>query len=133
VLGLTAWTGTARVIRAKTLQLRELEFVTASRALGQSTPSILLRHVLPNVVGVAIVLATNSVATMIVAEAALSFLGLSIPPPAASWGRMLDDGRPYATLAPWLLVAPAIAILLAVLGFNLLGEGLRDAFDPKDA
>lgn len=133
VLGLTAWTGTARVIRAKTLQLRELEFVVASRALGQSTPRILVQHILPNVVGIAIVLGTNSVASMIVAEAALSFLGLSLPPPAASWGRMLDEGRPYYSVAPWLLAAPAIAILIAVLGFNLLGEGLRDAFDPKDA
>lgn len=133
VLGLTAWTGTARVIRGKTLQIRELEFITASRALGQSTGAILLRHVLPNVIGVAIVLATNSVAGMIVAEAALSFLGMSLPPPAASWGRMLDDGRPYYSVAPWLLLAPAVAILIAVLGFNLLGEGLRDAFDPKDA
>jgi ABC-type dipeptide/oligopeptide/nickel transport system permease subunit len=132
VLGLTGWTGTARVIRGKTLQLRELEFVTASRALGQSTPRMVVRHILPNVIGVAIVLATNSVAGMIVAEAALSFLGLSVPAPAASWGRMLDEGRPYAQLAPWLLVGPAIAILLAVLGFNLLGDGLRDAFDPKD-
>lgn len=133
VLGLTAWTGTARVIRSKTLQIRELEFVVASRALGQSTPHILARHILPNVVGIAIVLGTNSVAGMIVAEAALSFLGLSLPPPTASWGRMLDEGRPYYSVAPWLLAAPAVAILLAVLGFNLLGEGLRDAFDPKDA
>lgn len=133
VLGLTAWTGTARVIRSKTLQLRELEFVVASRAAGQSTPGILLRHIVPNVAGIAIVLGTNSVAAMIVAEAALSFLGLSLPPPAASWGRMLDEGRPYYSLAPWLLIAPAVAILVAVLGFNLLGEGLRDAFDPKDA
>ena len=132
VLGLTAWTGTARVIRSKTLQVRELEFIVASRALGQSTPSILLRHVLPNVGGLAIILATNSVAFMIVAEAALSFLGLSIPPPQASWGRMLDEGRPYYSAAPWLLIAPAAAILLAVLGFNLVGEGLRDAFDVKD-
>jgi ABC-type dipeptide/oligopeptide/nickel transport system permease subunit len=133
VLGLTAWTGTARVIRSKTLQLRELEFVVASRALGQSTPRILVQHILPNVVGIAIVLGTNSVASMIVAEAALSFLGLSLPPPAASWGRMLDEGRPYYSVAPWLLLSPAVAILIAVLGFNLLGEGLRDAFDPKDA
>jgi ABC-type dipeptide/oligopeptide/nickel transport system permease subunit len=133
VLGLTGWTGTARVIRGKTLQIRELEFVTASRALGQSTPRMIVRHILPNVIGVSIVLATNSVAGMIVAEAALSFLGLSVPPPTASWGRMLDEGRPYASLAPWLLVGPAVAILLAVLGFNLLGDGLRDAFDPKDA
>jgi ABC-type dipeptide/oligopeptide/nickel transport system permease subunit len=132
VLGLTAWTGTARIIRGKTLQVRELDFIVASRALGQSTPSILLRHVLPNVGGLAIILATNSVAFMIVAEAALSFLGLSIPPPQASWGRMLDEGRPYYAAAPWLLIAPAAVILLAVLGFNLVGEGLRDAFDVKD-
>ena len=133
VLGLTGWSGMARIIRGKTLQIRELEFVTAARALGQSTPRVLLRHILPNVIGVAIVLATNAVAGMIVAEAALSFLGLSVPPPMPSWGRMLDEGRPYASLAPWLLIAPAAAILCAVLGFNLLGDGLRDAFDPKDA
>jgi len=132
VLGLTAWTGTARVIRSKTLQVRELEFIVASRALGQPTPWILVRHILPNVAGIAIILATNSVASMIVAEAALSFLGLSVPPPSASWGRMLEEGRSYYSAAPWLIVAPGIAILLAVLGFNLLGEGLRDAFDPKD-
>lgn len=132
VLGLTAWTGTARVIRGKTLAVRELDYVVASRALGQSTPRILLRHVLPNVAGISIVLATNSVASMIVAEAALSFLGLSVPPPAASWGRMLEEGRAFYATAPWLLIAPATVILLAVLGFNLLGEGLRDAFDPKD-
>jgi ABC-type dipeptide/oligopeptide/nickel transport system permease subunit len=133
VLGLTAWTGAARVIRSKTLQVRELEFITASRALGQSTPSIVWRHVLPNIAGVAIVLATNSVAAMIVAEAALSFLGLSLPPPTASWGRMLDEGRSYYSMAPWLLFAPGAVILIAVLGFNLLGEGLRDAIDPRDA
>jgi ABC-type dipeptide/oligopeptide/nickel transport system permease subunit len=133
VLGLTAWTGAARIVRSKALQIRELEFIMASRALGQSTIGILFRHVLPNVAGVTIVLATNSVAGMIVAEAALSFLGLSLPPPAASWGRMLDEGRTYYAMAPWLLFAPGLVILLAVLGFNLLGEGLRDAFDPKDA
>jgi peptide/nickel transport system permease protein len=132
VLGLTAWTGTARILRSKTLQVREHEFIVASRALGQSTPRILVRHVLPNVAGLAVVLATNSIAAMIVAEAALSFLGLSIPPPAASWGRMLDEGRAYYSAAPWLLAAPAIAIVLAVLGFNLLGEGLRDALDARE-
>ena len=133
VLGLTAWTGAARVIRSKTLQVRELEFITASRSLGQSTTSIVVRHVLPNIAGVTIVLATNSIAGMIVAEAALSFLGLSLPPPAASWGRMLDEGRSYYSMAPWLLFAPGLVILFAVLGFNLLGEGLRDAIDPRDA
>lgn len=132
LLGLTAWTGNARVVRSKTLQIRNLDFVLAAQALGASTPSVLVRHVLPNVAGVLVVLATSSVATMIVAEAALSFLGLSLPPPTPSWGGMLDEARPYFALAPWLLAAPAIAILLTVLGFNLLGEGLRDALDPKD-
>lgn len=132
LLGLTAWTGNARVVRSKTLQIRNLDFVLAAQALGASTPSVLVRHVLPNVAGVLVVLATGSVATMIVAEAALSFLGLSLPPPAPSWGSMLDEARPYFALAPWLLAAPALAILLTVLGFNLLGEGLRDALDPKD-
>lgn len=132
VLGLTYWTYAARIIRSKTLQVRELEFVVASRALGQSTWRILGRHVLPNIAGVAVVIATNSIATMIVAEAALSFLGLSIPPPAASWGRMLDEGRAYYSAAPWLVAGPATAILLSVLGFNLLGEGLRDVLDPKE-
>lgn len=132
VLGLTAWPSIARVIRSKTLQIRELEFVLAAQALGQSTLKILIKHIVPNVVSVAIVLATNFVGSMIVAEAALSFLGLSVAPPAPSWGRMLDEGRPYVSIAPWLLIAPGGAIVLTVVGFNILGEGLRDALDPKE-
>jgi ABC-type dipeptide/oligopeptide/nickel transport system permease subunit len=131
-LGLTGWAGTARIVRSKAIQIRSLEYVMASRALGQTTPMILWLHILPNVMSTVIVLATGAIAGMIVAESALSFLGLSIPLPQPSWGRMLDEARPYYATAPWLLVAPAFAILLAVLGFNLLGEGLRDAVDPKD-
>ncbi|HKQ71820.1 MAG TPA: ABC transporter permease [Polyangiaceae bacterium] len=133
VLGLTSWLGTARIVRAKTIQIRDLDFVVASRALGQRTWVILLRHVLPNVGGILIILGTISIAQMILAESVLSYLSLGLPPPAPTWGRMLFDGQEVYTAAPWLLIAPGAAILLAVLGFNLLGEGLRDALDPKDS
>jgi ABC-type dipeptide/oligopeptide/nickel transport system permease subunit len=131
-LGLTGWLGAARVLRAKTLQVRNLEFVVAARALGQSTPAILARHVLPNVLGPLIVIATISVAQMIVAEAVLSYLGVGISPPTPTLGHMLFEGQDYYLAAPWLLLAPGTAILLAVFGFNLLGEGLRDALDPQE-
>jgi ABC-type dipeptide/oligopeptide/nickel transport system permease subunit len=130
-LGVTGWLGTARVLRAKTMQVRNLDFVLASRALGQSTLRILLRHVLPNVAGPLIVIATASVAQMMIAESVLSYLGVGISPPTATWGHMLFEGQDYYLAAPWLVASPAIAILLAVLGFNLLGEGLRDALDPR--
>ena len=132
VLGLTSWLGTARVVRSKTIQVRDLDFVLASRALGQRTSVILLRHILPNVGGVLIVLATISVAQMILAEAVLSYLNLGIAPPAPTWGHMLLEGQRAYLAAPWMLVAPGVALLLSVLGFNLLGEGLRDALDPKE-
>jgi peptide/nickel transport system permease protein len=131
-LGLTGWLGTARVVRAKTLQVRSLDFIVASRALGQSTPRILFRHVLPNVSGPLIVIATVSVAQMILAESVLSYLGVGLSPPAPTWGRMLFEGQDYYQAAPWLILAPGTAILIAVFGFNLLGEGLRDALDPKE-
>jgi ABC-type dipeptide/oligopeptide/nickel transport system permease subunit len=131
-LGLTGWLGAARVLRAKTLQVRNLEFVVAARALGQSTPAILARHVLPNVIGPLIVIATISVAQMIVAEAVLSYLGVGVSPPTPTLGHMLFEGQDYYLAAPWLLLAPGSAILLAVFGFNLLGEGLRDALDPQE-
>jgi ABC-type dipeptide/oligopeptide/nickel transport system permease subunit len=130
-LGLTGWLGTARIVRAKTIQMRSLLFVDAARALGQSTPNILWRHILPNVSGPLVVIATISVAQMIVAESVLSYLGAGIAPPAPTWGHMLFEGQDYYLAAPWLLAGPAVAILLTVLGFNLLGEGLRDALDPK--
>jgi ABC-type dipeptide/oligopeptide/nickel transport system permease subunit len=131
-LGLTGWLGTARVLRAKTMQVRNLDFVVAARALGQTTPQILLRHVLPSVMGPLLVLATISVAQMIVAEAVLSYLGVGIAPPTPTWGHMLFEGQDYYLAAPWLIAAPGAAILLAVFGFNLLGEGLRDALDPRE-
>ena len=130
-LGLTGWLGVARIVRAKTLQIRHLDFVVAARALGQPTDRIILRHVLPNVAGPILVIATVSVAQMILAESVLSYLGAGIVPPTPTWGHMLFEGQDYLSAAPWISVAPGIAILLAVLGFNLLGEGLRDALDPR--
>jgi peptide/nickel transport system permease protein len=130
-LGLTGWLGTARIVRAKTMQLRNLDFITASRALGQTTPGILARHVLPNVAGPLLVVATVSVAQMILAESVLSFLGGGIAPPTPTWGHMLFEGQDYFTAAPWISLAPGLAIMASVLGFNLLGEGLRDALDPR--
>lgn len=130
-LGLTGWLGIARVVRAKTISVKNLDFVMAARALGQSTPAILLRHVLPNVSGAIVVLATVSVAQMIVAESVMSYLGVGLSPPTPTWGYMLFEGQEVYVTAPWLLFAPAAAILVAVLGFNLLGEGLRDALDPR--
>lgn len=130
-LGLTGWLGTARIVRAKTMQIRNLDYITASRALGQSTPGILVRHVLPNVAGPLLVIATVSVAQMILAESVLSFLGGGIAPPAPSWGHMLFEGQDYFSTAPWISLGPGLAIMASVLGFNLLGEGLRDALDPR--
>jgi ABC-type dipeptide/oligopeptide/nickel transport system permease subunit len=132
VLGLVGWTTTARVIRGKVLSLRETDFVQAARAVGASRARIVLGHILPNVLGPALVLGTISVAQMILAESTLSYLGLGAPPPTPTWGRMLSEGQPFMRGAPWLITAPGVAILLTVLGFNLFGEGLRDAFDPKD-
>jgi peptide/nickel transport system permease protein len=130
-LGLTGWLGTARIIRAKTMQLRNLDFVTAARALGQTTPAIMVRHILPNVAGPLLVVATVSVAQMILAESVLSYLGAGIAPPTPTWGHMLFEGQDYFTTSPWISLAPAGTIMASVLGFNMLGEGLRDALDPR--
>jgi peptide/nickel transport system permease protein len=132
-LGATGWLGMARVLRAKTMQVRGLDYVEASRALGQSTARLLFKHVLPNVVGPLIVTATVLVAQMVIADSILSYLGVGISPPTPTWGRMLLEGQDDYLVAPWLVAAPAVAILLAVWGFNMLGEGLRDALDPRDA
>lgn len=130
-LGLTGWLGVARIVRAKTLQVRARDYVLAAQALGQRAPTILLRHVLPNVLGPVVVTATLLVAQMILAESVLSYLGAGIAPPAATWGHMLFEGQDSLASAPWITAAPGVAILVSVLGFNLLGEGLRDALDPR--
>lgn len=131
-LGVVGWTTMARVVRGKVLALRESELVAAARAVGASPARILVRHLLPNVAGVVIVLATLGFASNILAESTLSYLGLGPPPPAPTWGRMLYEGQPYYRTAPWLIAAPGLAILLTVVSFNLVGEGLRDALDPRD-
>lgn len=131
LLGCLSWTTLARVTRAKTMQVRELEYVQAARALGMSQARILLRHVLPNVLGPAIVLGTTLVASMIIVESTMSFLGVGVQPPQSTWGTMLRDAQDMMSMAPRLLFYPGVLIVATVFGFNLLGEGLRDALDPK--
>ena len=131
LLGGLSWPALARVTRTKVMQVRALDFVTAIEALGAPTRRVLLRHVLPNVLGPAVIIGTTMVAEMIVTESAMSFLGLGVQPPQASWGSMLYEGRDALGHAPHLLVFPGLLIALTVFGFNLLGEGLRDALDPK--
>ena len=131
VLGLTSWLGTARLVRSKTLVAREQGYVEAARALGQSPVVVVVRHVLPQVAGSLVVVASISMASMILAESVLSYLQVGVEPPTATWGRMLYEGQRSLTLQPRLTLAPGAAILWSVLGFNLLGEGLRDALDPR--
>lgn len=131
VLGLTLWPTTARVVRGEVLGLREREFVLAARALGYSRRRIILRHVVPNVLAPVIVAATLGIGDTIVLEAGLSFLGLGVQPPMPSWGTMIADGRNNLLGAWWLSTFPGFAIVLTVLAFNLVGDGLRDALDPR--
>ena len=131
IVGLTSWMGTTRFVRAEFLSLRQQDFVTAARALGQRSRSIIFRHMLPNALAPVLVSATIGIAGTILLEAGLSFLGFGVPEPHATWGKILDDGRKYLFDAPWLTFTPGFAILVVVLSFNLFGEGLRDAFNPK--
>lgn len=131
VLGFLSWTGLARQVRARTMQLRSLEFVVAARALGASHTRIIVRHVLPNVLSLVIVLCTTLVAEMIIVESVLSYLGVGVVPPTSSWGSMLQESDPLMRSVPRLLAIPGLAITVTVVAFNLLGEGLRDALDPK--
>ncbi|NJN19591.1 MAG: ABC transporter permease [Oscillochloris sp.] len=130
VIGTTAWARFARVVRADVLSLKERDFVLAARAIGASDTRIVLRHILPNVLGPVIVLASLGVGSIIILESALSFLGLGIQPPTPSWGRILSDGRAFITNYPHISIAPGIMIVITVLAFNFIGDGLRDAFDP---
>jgi peptide/nickel transport system permease protein len=130
VLGMAGWPIYCRVIRAETLAMREREFVLAATTAGVSRRAILVRHVVPHVLPSVIVYATLGVATAIQLEAALSFVGIGIQPPDASWGNMISEGQSYLISSPWLVALPGGAIVLAMLGFSLLGDGLRDALDP---
>src|SRR6476620_7907496 len=134
-IGIVGWAGMARLVRGQVLVVRQLEFVQASKALGARDTRVVLRHVLPSVVAPVLIAATLGVAAAIMAESALSFLGLGVQPPTPSWGSMIADGRDLNQLrnAPWTSVAPGLAIGAAVLGFNLLGDALRDALDPRHA
>ena len=131
VIGLTSWMGAARFVRAEFLSLREQDFVTAARALGVSDWRIIFRHMVPNAIAPVLVSATIGIAGAILTEAGLSFLGFGVPPPHATWGNILSDGKNYLFDAPWLTVIPGVAILVVVLSFNLFGEGLRDILNPK--
>jgi peptide/nickel transport system permease protein len=130
-VGLSYWGGFAAVVRAQVLSLREWEYISAARAIGVKDLRILLRHIMPNVLAPVIVMATMMMADAILIEATLSYLGMGAQPPVPSWGSILASGRSYLRLAPWVMVFPGIAIMLTVLGFNLLGDGLRDALDPR--
>jgi peptide/nickel transport system permease protein len=131
VLGLTLWPSTARIVRGEVLSLREREFVLAATALGYSKRRIILRHLIPNALAPVIVAATLGIGHTIVLEAGLSFLGLGVQPPTPSWGTMVADGRNVLLNAWWLSTFPGLAIVLTVLSFNLVGDGLRDALDPR--
>jgi peptide/nickel transport system permease protein len=131
VLGLTNWVQYARVVRAECLVLREREYVQAARALGASTPRILIRHLLPNVMSSVIVISSLLVAKMILFESSLSFLGLGVPPSTPTWGAMIADGRNYIANAWWVAAMPGLAIFITVIGINLVGDRLRDMLDPR--
>lgn len=133
ILGVLSWPGPARLLRAEFLKLKTTDFVAAATALGARPGRIMFRHILPNAFSPLLVSTTLQVASSILSEAGLSFLGLGVPPPAPSWGNMLNRARPLHVLAgmPWMWVAPGIAIFIVVLSINFVGDGLRDAFDPK--
>ncbi|HBO69221.1 MAG TPA: peptide ABC transporter permease [Deltaproteobacteria bacterium] len=131
-LSVLGWVGYARLVRAQVLQVRELEFVQAAQAVGSPPARLLLRHILPNALSPILVEATFGIARAIVAEAGLSFLGLGVQPPTPSWGAMISEGRHFLFVAPHLTLAPGIAIMLTVMAFNFIGDGLRDALDVRE-
>ena len=130
VIGLVYWTWIARVVYSQVLTLREREFVIASRALGANRRYIILHHILPQLIPVIIVWGTLGIATNVMLEASLSYLGIGVQPPTPSWGGMIQQGQSYYRAAPWLVIYPGLAIMITVFAFNLLGDGLRDALDP---
>lgn len=131
VIGCTVWASYARVVRAEVLSLKERDYILAARAAGATDRRIIIRHLIPNALGPVIILASLAVGGIVILESALSFLGLGVQRPTASWGTMLSDGREYLRNYPHIAIAPGIAIALTVLAFNLVGDGLRDALDPR--
>ncbi|HET9660773.1 MAG TPA: ABC transporter permease [Thermomicrobiales bacterium] len=130
-LTLALWVNYARLVRGETLRIREMEYVVSARAIGLDDRRILTRHILPNMLHSILVLATLDMAFVIIFEASLTFLGLGIQPPTPTWGFMLSEGRNYLAESPWMTLFPAMAVILTVVGINLLGDWLRDAFDPS--
>lgn len=131
VIGLTGWMGVARMVRAETLSIREMDYILAARCIGCSNTRIIFRHILPNAISPVLVSATLGIAGAILTESALSFLGIGVQPPTPSWGNILTSGKDYIEFAWWLSLFPGLAILVTVLAYNLLGEGIRDALDPR--
>ncbi len=131
VIGFTSWFGTSRLVRAEVLSVRERDFVAAARAVGAGPGGVIFRHVLPNAAAPIIVSAALSIGNVLLLEAALSFLGIGVPPPAPSWGNMIADGSPYLATAPWTTLFPGLAIALVVMALNAVGDALRDALDPR--
>lgn len=131
-LAITGWTGYARLIRGEVLSVKEDEFIKAAQLMGASRPRIMFRHIIPNIVSPIVVLATMNMATVVLATAGLSFLGFGAQPPTPEWGNMLANSRELLTTAWWIANFPGLMIMLTVLGFNLLGDGLRDVLDPRD-
>ncbi len=131
VIGVTGWMHVARLVRAEVLLIREMDYITAARCIGCSDVRIIFRHILPNAMSPVLVSATLGIAGAILTESALSFLGIGVQPPTPSWGNILTSGKDYIEFAWWLSLFPGLAILVTVLAYNLLGEGIRDALDPR--
>lgn len=131
VIGCSVWASYARIVRAEVLTLRERDYVLAARSYGATSKRIIFRHIVPNAMGPVVIIASLAIGSIIILESALSFLGLGVQRPTASWGTMLSDGRDYIRNYPHISIAPGIAITLTVLAFNLIGDGLRDALDPR--
>lgn len=131
VIGATSWMGISRLVRAEVLSIRERDYIMAARAIGCSDARIIFRHILPNAIGPVLVFATLGIAGAILTESALSFLGLGVLPPTPSWGNILASGKEYLEFAWWLFLFPGLAIMITVLAYYLLGEGIRDALDPR--
>ncbi len=131
VLGFTSWMSVSRIVRSQVLSLKQQDFVQAARALGMGTSRIVFRHLIPNAMAPVIVYCSLAIGGTMLAEAGLSFLGLGVSPPTSTWGTLVNDGREPLSVAPWIVTFPGLAIVMAVMSFNLLGDGLRDALDPK--
>ena len=131
-IGMVSWLDMARIVRGQTLTIKHKEFIEAAKVAGVSTPMIVFRHIVPNVLGVVVVYASLLVPNMILFESFLSFLGLGTQEPLSSWGALLSDGSNSMEVAPWLLIFPALFLIITLFCFNFIGDGLRDALDPKD-